>query len=154
MRSALILVAYDGSPSASAALDAVARLFPQARALVATCWQSARQVAHAARVALPAGVVEQAVEKLDDAAREAAAAAAAEGAQRLCEAGVEAEAIDRAADGAPWRALAALATEMGADVVVVGSRGRSGVGSLVLGSTSHGLVYHCRVPVLVVNPDR
>jgi nucleotide-binding universal stress UspA family protein len=103
---------------------------------------------------MPAGVVEQAVERLDDAAREAAAAEAAEGAQRLREAGVEAEAMDRAADGAAWRTLAALATETGADVVVVGSRGRSDAGSLVLGSTSHGLVHHCGVPVLVVNPDR
>jgi hypothetical protein len=67
-------------------------------------------------------------------------------------AGVEADAIGRAADGARWRTLAALATEVGADVLV-GSRGRSDVGSLVRGSTSHGLVYDCLV-LLVWSPGR
>jgi hypothetical protein len=64
------------------------------------------------------------------------------------------EAIDRAADGAPWRPLAALATGVGADVVASVPAGRSNAASLELGGTSHGLVYHCRLRVLMVNPDQ
>ncbi|WP_248959900.1 universal stress protein [Sphaerisporangium perillae] len=37
-----------------------------------------------------------------------------------------------------------------ADLLVVGSRGRSGVGSAVLGSVSHGVLHHAYSPVAVV----
>jgi len=43
-----------------------------------------------------------------------------------------------------------LAGEIGADLVVVGSRGRGPVKRLVLGSVSEGVVHHARLPVLVM----
>lgn len=39
-------------------------------------------------------------------------------------------------------------------MIVVGSRGRGGLGGLLLGSTSHGLIGHSRWPVVVVRPTR
>jgi nucleotide-binding universal stress UspA family protein len=43
-----------------------------------------------------------------------------------------------------------VASELEADVVVAGSRGRGGLKSLLLGSVSHGLVEHADRPVLVI----
>jgi nucleotide-binding universal stress UspA family protein len=54
-------------------------------------------------------------------------------------------------DGDPGEGIVAAAEAEGADLVVVGSRGRTTVGRL-LGSVSDAVVRHCRVPVLVVGP--
>jgi nucleotide-binding universal stress UspA family protein len=46
--------------------------------------------------------------------------------------------------------LSAAAEDLDADMIVVGSRGRSNVASLTLGSVSHKLLHLARRPVLVV----
>lgn len=50
--------------------------------------------------------------------------------------------------GPPARAL--LARTQGADLLVVGSRGRGGFQGLLLGSTSHRVISHASCPVVVV----
>lgn len=59
---------------------------------------------------------------------------------------VEVEA--RAVEGPPARAL--LDAAAGADLLVVGSRGRGGFAGLLLGSVSQQCVQHARCPVAVV----
>jgi nucleotide-binding universal stress UspA family protein len=51
-------------------------------------------------------------------------------------------------DHSPSRVLTSTATN--ADLLVVGSRGRGGFGSLLLGSVSEQCVHHAHCPVLVV----
>lgn len=53
-------------------------------------------------------------------------------------------------DGYPPDALVDYADEIDADLIVVGSRGRGHLASLVLGSTSHRVVNHAACDVLVV----
>ena len=149
-----IVVGFDGSPGAVRAIDRAAQLFPGARALVVTCWRSSAEAARAAGTVMSRGMIAQGVEQLDAASRERALATATEGARRATEAGLDAEPVERCAPAAIWSAISSLAAEAGASVVVVGVRGRSDVASAVLGSTSHGLVHHCAVPVLVVHSDR
>jgi len=53
-------------------------------------------------------------------------------------------------EGYPADAVAEYAAENDADLIVVGSRGRGAVASLVLGSTSHRLIHIADRDVLVV----
>ncbi len=66
----------------------------------------------------------------------------------LRDAGVRYRAIME--DGRPASVIAQVADSVGADVIVVGRRGRGGVAELVLGSVSHELVLHSKRPVLVI----
>jgi nucleotide-binding universal stress UspA family protein len=54
-------------------------------------------------------------------------------------------------DGSVWASIIAHAEEQDAAVIVVGSRGRSGIKSALLGSVSTGVAHHCSRPVLVVH---
>ena len=56
-------------------------------------------------------------------------------------------------EGDPGRALCDLADELGATVIVVGSRGRGGLKRAVLGSVSDHLVRNAPCPILVTGPD-
>jgi nucleotide-binding universal stress UspA family protein len=56
-------------------------------------------------------------------------------------------------DGDPGGSIAAAAEAEAADLVVVGTRGRSGAGRMLLGSVSDHVVRHATCPVLVVRPD-
>ena len=140
-----VLVGYDGSAGADAALDAAARLFPDAELCVLTVWLSPRAAAPSSLLALPAGVVRRALRELESAAEEGArdlaeAAAARSGAQVRTS----------PARANVWSTIAYVAEEHDADVIVVGSRGRSELSSVLLGSVAHGLVHHASRPVLVV----
>ena len=56
-------------------------------------------------------------------------------------------------EGYPADAVAEYAAEHNAELIVVGSRGRGAVASLVLGSTSHRLIHIADRDVLVVKED-
>ena len=54
--------------------------------------------------------------------------------------------------GSVGNRLADMGREIGADLIVVGTRGHGGAGGALLGSASHKLLSHAHVPVMVV-PD-
>jgi nucleotide-binding universal stress UspA family protein len=54
--------------------------------------------------------------------------------------------------GSVGNRLAEMGRQVGADLIVVGTRGHSGVSGALLGSASHKLLSHAHVPVMVV-PD-
>lgn len=54
-------------------------------------------------------------------------------------------------DAAPAQAILDQAAAGHHDLIVVGSRGRGDAGSFLLGSVSHAVLSHSRVPVLIVH---
>jgi nucleotide-binding universal stress UspA family protein len=51
---------------------------------------------------------------------------------------------------AAWRGILEAADSGGADLIVMGSHGRSGIEKLVLGSVAQRVLSHAHQPVLVV----
>lgn len=151
-----ILIAYDGSPASRAALAHAATLFPGRAAVIATVWEPglAAVVPDPGGIGGPATPVDlNVVKEVDDAFANHASSVAAEGVERASAAGLVAEAVSTADDSNVAETLAQLADQHEATVVVVGSRGLSGLKARLLGSTSESVLHHCRRPVLVVRDD-
>jgi len=49
----------------------------------------------------------------------------------------------------PYRAIIDAADSKGCDLIVMASHGRRGISAIVLGSETHKVLTHCRIPVLV-----
>lgn len=105
-------------------------------------------------------ISEAVVDELDEGTAARAQATAAVGVEVAIAAGFEAKpearrALAKAAErgtATVWRAILDAAEEKDAAVVVVGARGRSGVGSALLGSVSYGIAHNGKRPVLIVPP--
>jgi len=55
--------------------------------------------------------------------------------------------------GSPTPTILATASEIGADLVVLGTRGRGAIGRAILGSTAGAMLRECPYPVAVVPPS-
>jgi nucleotide-binding universal stress UspA family protein len=149
MRDA-ILIAYDGSDDAKAAVRQAGELFAGRGAVVLNVWESADGLAGSARIALPGSVVREALAALDDAAREEAEAIAAEGAALARDGGLAAVSAAAKAEAGVSSAILAQAERHQAAAIVLGSRGRSPVKAAILGSVSSAVTARSVRPVLVV----
>lgn len=89
---------------------------------------------------------------LEEAGRRARQAAARSLADVLTPLEVEAEALVE--DGAAAPAILGAADRLGADLVVVGTHGRTGIARLALGSVAETVVRAAACPVLVVRPGK
>jgi nucleotide-binding universal stress UspA family protein len=152
--AAPILIAYDGSELARAAVRHAAELFPGRRALVATVWEPGLATL---TVGLPddlgVGVPTPdpgTIEAIDRAEREHASTIAAQGAELARAAGLAAEPHPVPDELDVVTTLIEIANERDAAAVVVGSHGISGLRSRLLGRVSRKLIEHCERPVLVI----
>jgi nucleotide-binding universal stress UspA family protein len=148
-----VLIAYDGSEHAKAAIERAGAVLRHGPAVVATAWTSFEDAAPAALLALPGDMVREGTETLDEANRETAEELAAEGAELARAAGFDAEPRAVRSKGPFFAALVHLADELDAGAIVAGSRGRSALRAAVLGSVSTGLLHHTSRPVLIVRDD-
>jgi nucleotide-binding universal stress UspA family protein len=144
-----VLIAYDGSVHAGAAVRAAAAVLAPRTAVVVCVWTPIESVA-AALIALPASVAQAGGRAIDAASREEAERLAAEGAELARGAGLEASSRPVEGVGPAWNAIVRCADEIDAAVVVTGTRGRSPLAAAVLGSTAQGVLGHAGRPVLVV----
>lgn len=146
----MILICYDGSRDARAAIESAAQLFPAASATVLTVWEPFAEVV--ARTTVGFGLIPAIPDEteIDEASRKAAEKTAAEGAELAHQRGLAAEPQTCSQATTIARALLVEAGRLGADAIVMGSRGLTGVKSLLLGSVSHELVQHADRTVVVV----
>lgn len=144
-----ILIAYDGSEDARHAIEHVAAILPGADAVVLYV----RQPLEGLTAHLEGHSALEDVRDIDTAVRDGAARLAAEGADHAGRAGLNAEPRVASATEAAEDTIVRIADELGAGLIVIGSRGRRRITSLLPGSVSHHVVDEARRPVLVV-PSR
>jgi nucleotide-binding universal stress UspA family protein len=149
----MILVSYDGSEDAQAAIDRVARLMPGAAATVVTVWEPLmetvmRRGAVGVGIGMAGGFADGG--ETDAANERAALDSATEGADRATAAGLHAQPRTAVRHNGIANAILAVAREIDADLIVMGTRGRSGMTSFMLGSVSHALAQHADRAVMVV----
>ena len=143
----MILIAYDGSDDAKAAIAATGTLFPGEQINVLNVWH--RFIDTMARVGGGMGVIVD-YDEIDKDTEKAAGDKAEEGAALAREAGLDASARVAMVETTVADAILNQAEVLTAGAVVCGSRGLTGLKSLMMGSVSHALLQHAQLPVVVV----
>jgi nucleotide-binding universal stress UspA family protein len=146
----MILICYDGSDDAKAAIDQAGKLLHGQPATVLTVWQPFAEVL--AETPLGFGIAPGVlnIEEADNASREAAEGLAAEGAELARQVGFNAQARESSRLETTAHAILTEAAEVEASAIVMGSRGLTGLKSLLLGSVSHSVLQRADRTVIVV----
>jgi nucleotide-binding universal stress UspA family protein len=144
----VILIAYDGSVDARAAIARAGELLSDQPAIVLTVWEPFIDVLTRSGAGMPIGEIDY--EALDRSSEEHARQRADEGAQLAQQAGLNAQARVHARDASVADCILAEADDIGADAIVMGTRGLTGVKSFLLGSVSHAVLQHSDRPVIVI----
>jgi nucleotide-binding universal stress UspA family protein len=139
-----VLFAYDGSELAGRAITEAGRQLQAGRdAVVLTVWEPFNVGF------LPVGGAEFDAAGADE-VKAAAEKTASQGASLAEAAGFQAETMT--AEAAPtWTGIIDAADSRDASLIVLGSHGRSGVTSLVVGSVASAVAAHSRRSVLIVH---
>jgi len=140
----VILICYDGSTDAKEAIARGARILRGQRATVLTIWSPFDMAA----LGLSGGVED--MQDSDEAGRLHAEHQAEAGARLAIELGFDAEprTVDRRTTIAD--AILGEADALDATAILMGSRGLTGVKSVLLGSVSHAVIQHADRTVIVV----
>jgi nucleotide-binding universal stress UspA family protein len=144
-----LLICYDGSEDAKHAIESAGALLAARPALVVTVWQPTASLDSVVWSGMIVGVDKLA--ELDRAAAEAGGRVADEGVRIAQQAGLEAEPLAIKAAGSVWKTIVETAGRHDAAAIVIGSRGLTGVRSMLLGSVSSAVVHHADRPTLVVH---
>lgn len=138
-----ILLATDGSPASEPASDEAIDLAVQVEArllVVSVLGASSRPAGASAGASAEAGGMADSRDSLTSKAQSIVQRARAAGA----------DATFLVWEGDPGEAIVAAADSENADLIVVGSHGRSGVSRFLIGSVSDFVVRHAHCPVMVV----
>jgi nucleotide-binding universal stress UspA family protein len=146
----MILICYDGSDDAKAAIERGGELLGGQPATVLTVWEPFLQMT--ARTPVGFGVVPPIpdTEAIDQAGGHRASTVADEGTELADRAGFNAQPRSRALEATVARTVLSEAEEVGAGAILMGSRGRTGLKSLLLGSVSHEVIQRADRTVIVV----
>jgi nucleotide-binding universal stress UspA family protein len=151
MSQAPVLLCFDGSEDARAAIAKAGALLAHRPAVVLTVWEPVASWAPYDPVTIldaPVSRLASHALGLDEDMRDLAQKRVERGVKLAADAGFRTE--GRAEKGKPWQTICRVADEVGAETIVVGARGLGRVQSMLLGSVSAAVVHHAKRPVLVV----
>jgi nucleotide-binding universal stress UspA family protein len=147
-----LLICYDGSEDAKRAIERSASLLGRRHAVVLTVWQPTAGLGSFAW----SGATESMLNyvELDRAAAELGGRIVTEGARIAQDAGLQAESVAVEAIGPVWKTIVEIADRRDVAAIIIGSRGLTGVRSMLLGSVSTAVVHHADRPTLVIHRPR
>ncbi|MCA1369540.1 universal stress protein [Bradyrhizobium sp. BRP14] len=143
-----LLVPTDGSPLATLAVDAAIAFARETNARITVL-----------TVTEPFHLLSTDVEQLGSTREEYEAISRQHAAETLAAAQVKAEragvpcATDQVRSHEVYRVIIRKAEETGADLIVMASHGRGGVGALIIGSITAKVLTHSTIPVLVYRKE-
>lgn len=146
LASMKMLIAYDGSADAKAAVTMAGHLFDGSTAVVLTVWEGFSTVVARAESGLSSSLD---FARIDTECEQRATDQAIDGAGHARAAGLQAEARATERRGSIADTILEEAESAGVELIVVGTRGLSGVKSFLLGSVSRAVLQRARLPVLV-----
>ena len=155
MAADLILIAYDGSENSKRAVQYAGRFLESCRAIVVTAWEP--MVRQAARMSGLSGVMQPEWvpdEENEDVALSDATVTNREGLELANSLGLHAEGRTVEVVNAVWSAIIEAADELDVDIIVTGTRGTTGLRSLLQSSVADHVLRHSHRPVLIVPPGR
>jgi nucleotide-binding universal stress UspA family protein len=151
-----IVIAYDGSEAARAAVNEAAALFGSRRAIIITVWEPGLADYMAMPGTMGAGTMmmpydPSTVQEIDKASEDHARNIAEDGVKLAVAGGLDAEALP-VRDGADIAdAILETAKKRDAAAIVIGSRGLKGLKSKLMGSSSSSVLSRSEWPVVVVH---
>lgn len=140
-----ILLAADGSEEASLALRTAVDLADRTNSELHVV---------TVRRTHPVGAYEIYNEEVTEGLRRQAQTVLDEQVKKIKEDGMRVAGAHHKVSDRPDEAIVQLSEELGAGLIVMGSRGRGGLRRALMGSVSDSVVRHAHCPVLVVRPDK
>ncbi len=143
-----LLLCYDGSEDAKHAIESAGKLFAGRHALVVNVRRPIPALDTVAQLGATAGMVN--VVEVQRATAETNGHVADEGVRIAQQAGLDAEPVAVRSTRSVWETIVGVADRHDAATIVMGSRGLTGLRSMVLGSVSSAVVRHAGRPTLII----
>ena len=150
-----VLLAYDGSDTAARAIEHAGDLLGGGPAVVVTVFEPTATFTGydpLSNVSEGMGRAAGLEREMDEIGAQVAQRTAEQGAEVAKGHGFDVTA--QTAEGKVCRTIVDVADEVDARAIVVGTRGHSGLGSLMIGSVANGVVHHSKRAVVVIPPAR
>jgi nucleotide-binding universal stress UspA family protein len=145
----MLLIAYDGSQDAKAAIRHAGQLMPGAATTVLTIWEPfARMLARTPETLRPLAAVRDA-DDIDRQEANDAEESAKQAVELARAAGLDATSLTTSLHGSTADTIIEQADRLDVDAIVIGSRGLTGM-ALLLGSVSLAVVQHADRTVVIV----
>jgi nucleotide-binding universal stress UspA family protein len=143
------LICYDGSPSASRALEVAHRSLGLQPKILLDVWSAPERV-HADSFGFDHHDGGPSYDRLCELLERQTQEILDDGAQQATALGIEVQTRAERSRSSVWQTILDVADELDCDLILAGTRGTTAVETGLLGSVSGALVRHSRRPVLIV----